>query len=92
MSCDNEFEKSPLGFAPGDSSYDEPYFYITPWPYPDTANLPFLEGGHWHTEGWMGAVLVASELIEAGDSADEALYLMDFLDSGVAACRQLLEG
>ncbi|MDJ0597003.1 MAG: hypothetical protein QNJ72_44765, partial [Pleurocapsa sp. MO_226.B13] len=26
-----------VGMSPGDSSYDEPYWYITPWPYPDTA-------------------------------------------------------
>ncbi|NNE20182.1 MAG: hypothetical protein HKN10_17070, partial [Myxococcales bacterium] len=47
-----------VGFSPGDGSYDQPYFYVTPWPYPETANLPPLtKGAEWHRNGWTGAVL-----------------------------------
>ncbi|HEY9597335.1 MAG TPA: hypothetical protein V6D33_06655, partial [Cyanophyceae cyanobacterium] len=41
----------------------EPYWYVSPYPYPETDNLPRLEGnGFWHTQYWVGAVLTASKL------------------------------
>lgn len=47
-----------VGFSPGDNWYDEPYYYVTPWPYPsDPSALPMLSCGQWHTKGWVGAVL-----------------------------------
>lgn len=53
-----------VGFSPGDGSFDQPYFYVTPWPYPDAAALPTLDGGaEWHTTGWTGAVLTGDRLI-----------------------------
>ncbi|HEY9596179.1 MAG TPA: hypothetical protein V6D33_00730, partial [Cyanophyceae cyanobacterium] len=53
-----------IGLSPGDKSYDEPYWYVSPYPYPETDNLPRLEGnGFWHTQHWVGAVLTASRLM-----------------------------
>ena len=49
-----------MGLSPGDGTFAEPYFYLLPWPSPP-GELPKLDGGHWHTEGWTGAVLEASE-------------------------------
>jgi hypothetical protein len=47
-----------VGSSPGDRWYDEPYYYVTPWPYPsDPSALGPLRIGQWHTEGWVGAVL-----------------------------------
>ena len=48
-----------IGFSPGDGAYEEPYFYISPWPYPDLkkSELPELLGGKWHTEGWKGLII-----------------------------------
>jgi hypothetical protein len=52
-----------IGMSSGDNSYNEPYWYVTPWPYPNIANLPELaSSGIWHTEGWVGAILTASQL------------------------------
>jgi hypothetical protein len=52
-----------IGFSPGDKSYNEPYWYVTLYPYPDTARLPDLEGnGFWHTTDWVGAVLTTPQL------------------------------
>ena len=79
-----------VGFVPGDGYYDEPYYYVTPWPYPDTSGLPFVEGGHWHTDGWVGAVLPGSELLEAGDAYEEASYLVEFLRSAIIGAQQML--
>jgi hypothetical protein len=54
------------GLSPGDGSYDEPYFYVSPWPYPDAARLPSLPSiGHWHMEGFLAAVAPASRIITA---------------------------
>jgi len=78
-----------VGMSPGDGSYDEPYWYVTPWPYPDTANLPELAGGGtWHTEGWVGAILTASQLSKDDKQQNQ---LTAFLDSAISASRVLLE-
>jgi len=77
-----------VGQSPGDESYSEPYWYVGPYPYPSTTNLPPLAGaGHWHTNGWVGAVLPASAYVAA---ADQRGQVAAFIASAVAACRQLL--
>lgn len=91
--CDPEVARSiGAGFVPGDSSYGEPYFYVTPWPYPEAPKLPMLEGGHWHEEGWFGAVLPGSELLDAGDAPEQVAYLLQFLESAIEAAHRLLVG
>ncbi|MGB5811885.1 MAG: hypothetical protein WBG86_15205 [Polyangiales bacterium] len=53
-----------VGFSPGDGTYAQPYFYVTPWPYPDATTLPVLSGGaRWHTKGWTGAVLTGDVIV-----------------------------
>jgi hypothetical protein len=76
------------GLSPGDGSYDEPYFYVTPWPYPKGKDLPPLPLGHWHTEFWTGAVLTGSELAAAGGYPKDRVQA--FLEAAVAACEGLL--
>jgi hypothetical protein len=77
-----------VGQSPGDDSYAEPYWYVGPYPYPPTDNLPPLAGaGHWHTSGWVGAALPASDYV---DAADQRAQVVGFIDSAVAACRSLL--
>lgn len=59
-----------VGLSPGDETYHEPYYYVTPWPYPDREKpLPDLPAGEWHTVGWTGAVLHFRDLaaLPAGD-------------------------
>lgn len=76
------------GLSPGGDSRDEPYFYVTPWPYPQASALPELDdGGAWNTDGWVGAVLEGSRIVTASNQADQ---IARFLDSAVAACRRLL--
>ncbi len=55
------------GMTPGDATYPEPYWYVTPWPYPARPDLPALPAGAvWHTEGWLGAVLHGADAMLAG--------------------------
>lgn len=80
-----------FGMTPGDGSYAEPYFYAGPYPYPEYDGLPDLEGeGHWHTEGWFGAVLTGSDLVSAGDAAAQRSRADAFAASAIEACRTLL--
>lgn len=83
-----------VGMTPGDSSYPEPYIYVTPWPYPKDPTLPLLEGNAtWHTEGWIGAVLTGSHLIEGGaDGSVQAKRARSFLKSAIPAVRALAGG
>jgi hypothetical protein len=75
------------GLSPGDEHYEEPYFYVGPYPYPDPANLPTLPFGHWHTRGFTAAVLPASKIMPASDRQATG---DDFLDAAVAAAIRAL--
>ncbi len=79
-----------VGLSPGDDAIPRPYFYLLPWPRParPAEALPALDGGGWHTEGWLGAVLDSTEF--AG-TTDQRGRCERFLTSAVRACRDLLE-
>jgi hypothetical protein len=80
-----------MGLSPGDKSYSEPYWYVTPYPYPNSEKLPGLEGhGFWHTEHWVGAVLPASTLTQDSAQAQEE-QVRSFLRSAQKASEDLLK-
>lgn len=57
-----------IGLSPGDDYYAQPYFYLSPYPKPDTGNLPPLPpGGRWHTYEFFGAVATAVEVLALDD-------------------------
>jgi hypothetical protein len=56
-----------LGLSPGDSSYAEPYVYVTPYPISKVPTFPALPSGTWRREGWTGAVLTGSEIVAGAD-------------------------
>jgi len=61
-----------VGLSPGDESYGQPYFYINPWPHLDAANLPILPPpGHWHTQGFVGAIATAEQVLSMSDIETE---------------------
>jgi hypothetical protein len=81
-----------LGLSPGDDGYPEPYWYVSPWPYPELNVLPSLEsGGHWHTEGYTSAILRGSNLV-SGSPESQPDLLHAFLDGAVDVCQRILEG
>ena len=80
-----------FGLSPGDAYYQEPYFYVSPWPYPPAADLPALELGHWHTDAFTGAILTGTELLR-GAPEHQRRRAADFLDHAFDAGRSLLRG
>lgn len=61
-----------VGLSPGDRSYNEPYYYVSPWPYPDAGRLPVLPPlGHWHTGGFTAAIVPASRIVASKDAQTE---------------------
>jgi len=81
-----------VGLSPGDTSYNEPYWYVSPYPYPDTTNLPAIAGdGFWHTQHWVGAVLPASYLHSAEAAIAQQHQVEAFLESAIKASITLLK-
>lgn len=81
-----------VGLSPGDEGYAEPYWYVSPWPYPEPSALPALEhGGHWHTEAHTSAILTGSDLV-AGAPSSQSELARTFLDAAVQASRSVLAG
>jgi hypothetical protein len=76
-----------IGLSPGDGGYAEPYWYVTPWPRPATDALGELSAGRWHTEGWTGAVLSATELVAADDQLS---YVRMFVRDAADAATKLV--
>jgi hypothetical protein len=57
-----------IGVSPGDEYYAQPYAYISPWPRFDGEKLPDAPSpGHWHTEGFFGAVATGDAILAMGD-------------------------
>ncbi len=82
-----------VGLSPGDTSYPEPYFYVNPYGLAaQPADGPALEsGGHWHTDGWFGAVLTATAIVaNSGGSQESAVS--SFLRGAVDAARWNMTG
>jgi hypothetical protein len=80
-----------VGFSPGDGSYDHPYWYVTPWPYPSQERLRTLESaGLWHTEGWTGAVLASGTVTSVTSATEQEALVHDFLKDAISASRDAL--
>lgn len=79
-----------VGMSPGDGSYRQPYFYVSPSPYPKS-DLPVLRGGGtWHRRGWTGAVLTGSKLVSNSSAERQVHSLTEFIGGAIAACREAL--
>jgi hypothetical protein len=79
------------GLSPGDNWYPEPYFYVNPYGLTDGPidTPPLTFGGRWHTDGWFGAVLSATRILEISENAQEAV-VSSFLRGAADAARGLL--
>ncbi|MFQ4141157.1 hypothetical protein [Chlorogloeopsis sp. ULAP02] len=79
-----------IGMSPGDTNYNEPYWYVSPYPYPEITNLTELaSGGFWHTQDWVGAVLKASDV--SGEGEEKIKQIQVFLDSALQGSKSLFK-
>jgi hypothetical protein len=78
-----------VGFSPGDEHYHEPYFYVSPWPYPAADSLPRLAPvGHWHHRHFTAAIAPANRIVAAGNpKADTEAFLTDAVAGLIAVLR-----
>ncbi len=79
-----------VGLSPGDDSYQEPYFYVGPYPHPDPATLGPLPLGHWHTTGWVGGVLTLTELVTLAPDAGQRAPVTAYVEAAMESCRRVL--
>jgi hypothetical protein len=78
-----------FGMTPGDGSYPEPYWYVSPWPYPGPDDLPGLPAGHWHTDGWTGAILTATEIEKLESAEDQKSFVSNFVENAMESARKV---
>jgi hypothetical protein len=81
---DGEAAYVGIGFSPGDDAIPDPYYYVNGSPFPAPEKLPELAGpGEWHTEGWVGAVLRAGEIVSSGSAQAQEQTVATFLTTAV---------
>lgn len=79
-----------VGMAPSGGGCALWYWYVSPWPHPDAGEeLPALDSGHWHSDGWTGAVLTG-ETIVAADATERAALVRAFVRDAIASSREVL--
>ena len=77
-----------VGFTPGDHYYDEPYWYVSPYPRPTAATRPVLDAGaHWHEQDFFSAVLPWSAYSASSHPGDAVAA---YLRSALRGARSLL--
>jgi len=89
----DNYKSVGVGLSPGDDNYDQPYFYITPWPYPniDAITLPDLpSSSFWHTEGWVGAILTAENILNFNSAEEQHNAVNKFIDIGIKENKDLM--
>ncbi len=73
-----------FGFVFGDTGIEEPYFYITAYPFPDgLLQVPLPGEAMWQSEGFKGAVASWQAVAKASNPTDALLSLWTrLLDAG----------
>ena len=80
-----------VGLSPGDDTFSEPYWYVSPYPYPMDPVLPELPSrGKWHREGFFAAVLTGCDLVAGGPAGEQEARAGAFLNAAIEACRAML--
>ncbi len=85
---DEPGEEAPsvgVGLSLGDGAYEEPYFYVSPWPYPAPAALGALSRGRWNTDGFTAAVLTAQDLSGVAAEAEARRFVQEEVSLSVTA-------
>ena len=81
----DEYVGIGMGLSPGDETHPAPYYYTSPYPAGEIANLPVLKGGgKWQTDGFVSILLHAADIIGAQDQAG---LVGGYLDEAIAVCK-----
>ena len=75
-----------VGFSPGDIHYNEPYWYISLWPYPKDSSLlkPLKSPAFWHTKGFVSGILKSNSISEHD-------LIFEYLDDGYHQAEGILQ-
>lgn len=80
-----------VGLSTGDASYAEPYWYVSPYPYPKPEDLSALgDKGHWHTEGFTAAILKATEIVDSNSADEQHATCKQFVQTAIDASRKAI--
>ena len=75
----DNMDQIAFGYLTGDTSVEEPYFYITVYPeLEDISRIKLIDNAYWHTDEWQGVVLKYYDLIKTDNPGE---VLMDHLDN-----------
>lgn len=84
---DKSMQQMNFGLSAGDDFLDEPYYYITAYPFNDSlTNEISIKGVDWETKKWKGAVLPYSEIIKQKDQRE---FLLEFWNKTLEAYKKL---
>jgi hypothetical protein len=77
-----------FGFAPGDETFPDPYFYSNPWPFdPTVESRPLASGARWTEDGFQGSMLPYQDLT---DNPDPVAALVSYYISVYQAAEPML--
>jgi hypothetical protein len=79
------------GLSPGDETYPQPYWYVSPYPYPKDPSLGALPSrGKWHQGSFFAAVLTGCDLVAGGPEAEQEARSRSFLQAAISECLGML--
>ena len=80
-----------VGLSPGDETFSQPYWYVSPYPYPREPLLPGLPArGRWHRGSFFAAVLTGCDLVAGGTEPEQEARSRAFLEAAIEACVNIL--
>jgi hypothetical protein len=83
-------EQMAFGFSTGDDTAEDPYFYVTAYPWREAlVETPLAEGARWQQAGWRGALL-PYEVVQQQE--DPAGFLLSFWRTTQRAGARLIAG
>lgn len=88
LDWDYSREQMNFGFSAGNEKINVPYFYITSYLFNEellSEKLP--HNAYWHTEGWKGAILKYSELV---DSKNPKAVLLEVFNEVLSLNKKLI--
>jgi len=91
---DQTIKSVGIGLATPDENYNELYFYINHWVAAGGvtyAKLPELPSeGRWHRDGWVGAILLAADVVAHSEGSAQYEAVWRFFRAGINETLRLI--